>query len=50
MDGSFDDDEPFIFRLNENGSGPGLLVKVHTTSSLVHFCSVLVEYLYVNKA
>ncbi|XP_026729409.1 probable tubulin polyglutamylase TTLL2 isoform X3 [Trichoplusia ni] len=28
MDGSFDDDEPFIFRLNENGSGPGLLVKV----------------------
>lgn len=24
----FDDDEPFIFRLNDSGSGPGLLVKV----------------------
>ncbi|KAJ8732611.1 hypothetical protein PYW07_015210 [Mythimna separata] len=28
MDASFDDDEPFIFRLNDSGSGPGLLVKV----------------------
>ncbi|XP_022816368.1 probable tubulin polyglutamylase TTLL2 isoform X2 [Spodoptera litura] len=28
MDGGFDDDEPFIFRLNDSGTGPGLLVKV----------------------
>ncbi|CAB3243899.1 unnamed protein product [Arctia plantaginis] len=28
MDPSFDDDEPFIFRLNDNGTGPSLLVKV----------------------
>ncbi|KAH9641370.1 hypothetical protein HF086_012657 [Spodoptera exigua] len=28
MEGSFDDDEPFIFRLNDSGTGPGLLVKV----------------------
>lgn len=24
----FDDDEPFIYRLNDNGSGPSLLVRV----------------------
>ncbi|KAL0892348.1 hypothetical protein ABMA27_015486 [Loxostege sticticalis] len=28
MDSSMDNDEPFIFRLNDNGSGPSLLVKV----------------------
>ncbi|KAJ0180011.1 hypothetical protein K1T71_004602 [Dendrolimus kikuchii] len=28
MEGAFDSDEPFIYRLNDNGSGPSLLVKV----------------------
>ncbi|KAJ2947101.1 hypothetical protein O0L34_g16450 [Tuta absoluta] len=28
MDEDFDDEEPFIYRLNDNGSGPSLLVKV----------------------
>ncbi|KAG6452229.1 probable tubulin polyglutamylase TTLL2 [Manduca sexta] len=28
MEGSFDNDDPFIYRLNDSGSGPNLLVKV----------------------
>ncbi|XP_060801275.1 probable tubulin polyglutamylase TTLL2 [Amyelois transitella] len=28
MDGYYDNDEPFIYRLNDNGSGPSLLIKV----------------------
>ncbi|XP_053602839.1 probable tubulin polyglutamylase TTLL2 isoform X2 [Plodia interpunctella] len=28
MDGCYDNDEPFIYRLNDNGSGPSLLIKV----------------------
>ncbi|KAM3962857.1 putative tubulin polyglutamylase TTLL2 [Aphomia sociella] len=28
MEGCYDDDEPFIYRLNDNGTGPSLLVKI----------------------
>ncbi|KAG7299557.1 hypothetical protein JYU34_016518 [Plutella xylostella] len=28
MEDDYDDDEPFIYRLNDNGTGPGLLIKI----------------------
>lgn len=34
MEDDFDDDEPFIYRLNDNGSGPSLLIKVGLNSYL----------------
>lgn len=31
MEGFDESDEPFIYRLNDNGTGPSLLVKVTST-------------------
>lgn len=34
MEDGFASDEPFVYRLNDNGSGPSLLVKVRNELTL----------------